>query len=267
MKLGWHAGRPRPWPQCVRWGPRSPSPKGTQPPILGPYLLWPNSSMDQDATWCGGRPRPKRHFIRCGPSSLSKNGTEPSIFGPCLLWSNNCMGQDATWYEGRSRPRLHCVTWGPSSLLPSFGPCLLWPNGRPSQLLQSTYYTMLARLVVSYFILLRCNPMKLMAKDICERWLGLCRYAEYRHVASLVICLVTGALYLQAGQSLKCDPARPRPWSVEPGRAARQHFRLDCATQGSPHMYQATMSRSLRDLSCIIRKYYHVNSICTWYYE
>jgi len=23
----WHAGRPRPWPHCVRWGPSSPSPK------------------------------------------------------------------------------------------------------------------------------------------------------------------------------------------------------------------------------------------------
>ena len=28
----WHAGRPRPWPHCVRWGPRSPSPKGPRPP-------------------------------------------------------------------------------------------------------------------------------------------------------------------------------------------------------------------------------------------
>jgi len=27
-----HAGRPRPWPHCVRWGPRSPSQKGAQPP-------------------------------------------------------------------------------------------------------------------------------------------------------------------------------------------------------------------------------------------
>jgi len=26
-----HAGRPRPWPHCVRWGPRSPSPKGAHP--------------------------------------------------------------------------------------------------------------------------------------------------------------------------------------------------------------------------------------------
>ena len=24
----WHAGRPRPWPHCVRWVPSSPSPKG-----------------------------------------------------------------------------------------------------------------------------------------------------------------------------------------------------------------------------------------------
>jgi len=28
----WHAGSPRPWPYCVRWGPSSPSPKGAQPP-------------------------------------------------------------------------------------------------------------------------------------------------------------------------------------------------------------------------------------------
>jgi len=28
----WHAGRARPWPHCVRWGPSSPSPKGAQPP-------------------------------------------------------------------------------------------------------------------------------------------------------------------------------------------------------------------------------------------
>ena len=28
----WHAGRPRPWPHCVRWAPISPSPKGAHPP-------------------------------------------------------------------------------------------------------------------------------------------------------------------------------------------------------------------------------------------
>jgi len=26
-------------------------PSGTAPPIFVPYLLWPNGSMDQDATW------------------------------------------------------------------------------------------------------------------------------------------------------------------------------------------------------------------------
>jgi len=36
----WHAGRPRPWPHCVRWGPSSLSSKrGWRPPIFGPYLL------------------------------------------------------------------------------------------------------------------------------------------------------------------------------------------------------------------------------------
>jgi len=44
----WHAGRPRPWPHRVRWGPTSPSPGGPQPPIFGPYLLLPNGCMDQD---------------------------------------------------------------------------------------------------------------------------------------------------------------------------------------------------------------------------
>ena len=28
----WRAGRPRPWPHCVRWGPSSPFPKEAQPP-------------------------------------------------------------------------------------------------------------------------------------------------------------------------------------------------------------------------------------------
>jgi len=31
-------------------------PKGAQPPIFGPCLLWPNGWMDQDATWYGDSP-------------------------------------------------------------------------------------------------------------------------------------------------------------------------------------------------------------------
>ena len=56
----WHAGRPQPWPHCIRWGPSSRSPKRADPPIFGPYLLWANDWMDQDKTCYGGRPRPRR---------------------------------------------------------------------------------------------------------------------------------------------------------------------------------------------------------------
>jgi len=31
--------------------PAPPPQKGTEPPIFGPYLLWPNGWMDQGATW------------------------------------------------------------------------------------------------------------------------------------------------------------------------------------------------------------------------
>jgi len=35
--------------------PAAPAPKEHSPlPIFGPYLLWPNGWMDQDATWYGG---------------------------------------------------------------------------------------------------------------------------------------------------------------------------------------------------------------------
>jgi len=33
--------------------------KGTAPPIFGPYLVWPNGCIDQDATWYGSRPQPR----------------------------------------------------------------------------------------------------------------------------------------------------------------------------------------------------------------
>jgi len=68
-----HAGRPRPWPHCMSWGPSSPSPKGAQPPpIFGPYLLRPSSCMDQDATWYGARPQPRGLCVRWGPSPPPK---------------------------------------------------------------------------------------------------------------------------------------------------------------------------------------------------
>ena len=50
---------------------------GAEPPspIFGPFLLWPNGCMHQDATWYGGRPRPRRLCVRWGPSYPRKKGT------------------------------------------------------------------------------------------------------------------------------------------------------------------------------------------------
>jgi len=114
-------------------GTQLPSPKGAEPlPIFGPYLLWPNGCMDQDATWYGGRPRPRPHCIRRGRSSPLK-GAQPPVFCSCLLLPNGWMDEYATWYGSRSRPRPHCIRQGGPQLpakgaqrSPLFGPCLLW---------------------------------------------------------------------------------------------------------------------------------------------
>jgi len=73
----WHAGRPRPWPHCFRWGPSSPSPKGNSALILGPYLLWPNGWMDYDAIWYGCRRRPRRRCVRWEPATPPKKRAAP----------------------------------------------------------------------------------------------------------------------------------------------------------------------------------------------
>jgi len=44
----WYGGRPRPRWHCVRWGPSSPTERGTAAhPSLGPCLLWPNGRPSQ----------------------------------------------------------------------------------------------------------------------------------------------------------------------------------------------------------------------------
>jgi len=86
----WHEGRPWPRPHCVRCWPSSVPPilppqkkrKGTQPPIFGPCLLWPNGWIDQDATWYESRRR--LLCVRWGPSSPLK-GAQPPIFRPMSI--------------------------------------------------------------------------------------------------------------------------------------------------------------------------------------
>ena len=68
--------------------------KGVEPPsrIFGPFLLWPNGRMHQDATWYGGRPQPRGLCVRCEPSFRSPKGAQsPQIFGQCPLWLNDWM--------------------------------------------------------------------------------------------------------------------------------------------------------------------------------
>jgi len=152
----YHRGRPRVRPHCVRWGPSSPSyfsahvcrgqmagctkmPLGMEvdnfvldrdpaPPqkrdiasqIFGSCLLWPNGSVDQDATWYGSRTRPRWHCVRWGQApkqnkgAQPNKGTQPPIYSPCLLWPNSWMHQDTTWYGGRPRPGRLCDFAAPS---------------------------------------------------------------------------------------------------------------------------------------------------------
>jgi len=104
-------------------------------PIFGPYILWANCWMDQDATLYRGKPRPRRRFVRWGRRlAAPPKRDKPPGFGSCLLWPNGWMDEDPTWCISKPRPRPHCVSRGPNSPRkghsspPLFSPCLLWPR-------------------------------------------------------------------------------------------------------------------------------------------
>jgi len=97
----WYGGRPRPRRLCIRWGPRSPSPKrgGASSPIFGPCIY-----CGQTAGWIKivlcmevGL-SPGDFVLDRDPTPFLKNWAEPlPIFGPFLLWQNGWMHQDAIW--------------------------------------------------------------------------------------------------------------------------------------------------------------------------
>ena len=73
MVLGMEVGL-SPGDLVVLYGDPAPS------PIFGPFLLWPNGCMHQNATWCRARPRPRRLCVRWGPRShLPQRGTDPQF--------------------------------------------------------------------------------------------------------------------------------------------------------------------------------------------
>jgi len=53
--------------------------KAGTPPIFGPFLLWPNGWMHQDATSYGGSPQPRPYGARWGPRFPSKRGHSPQF--------------------------------------------------------------------------------------------------------------------------------------------------------------------------------------------
>ena len=110
----WHAGRPRPWPHCVRWGPSFPSPKRAQPPsqfsahiCCGKMAAWIKMPLGMEV----GR-GPGDFALDGDPALPSPKGAQPPIFGPYPIWPNDWTDQDATWYGGRPRPKRLCVRWG-----------------------------------------------------------------------------------------------------------------------------------------------------------
>jgi len=88
--------------------------------IFGPFLLWPNGWMHQDATWYGRKPEPMGLCVRWGPRPSSQKGGRArgqshSIFGPCLLWPKGWMDQGGTWDGDMPWSSPHCAKWWRSS--------------------------------------------------------------------------------------------------------------------------------------------------------
>ena len=134
MKLGKQVGLVR--GHIVIDGDPPPSPKGRSPPMFGPFVLWPNGCMDQDATWYRGRPQPRRLCVRWGPSPLPKQGWSPKFSAHIYC------GQTVAWIK--KMPLGTEVGFGLRDIVldgdpafpplkghspPIFGQCPLWLNG------------------------------------------------------------------------------------------------------------------------------------------
>ena len=125
MKLGMQVGLGP--GHTVLDGDPAPLPKGAQPPpILGPYLLWPNSYMYQNATWYGGRPQPRRLCVRWGPALSPKMGRSPlPNFRPISIVDKPaaCIKMPLGMEVGLN-PGDFVLDGDPAPQI--FDPCLLW---------------------------------------------------------------------------------------------------------------------------------------------
>jgi len=73
--------------------------KGAEPPpfpIFGPFLLWPNGWMNEDASWYGGRFQPRGICVRWVPRSPRQKGRR----SPTLQFlAHVYCGQTAGWIK------------------------------------------------------------------------------------------------------------------------------------------------------------------------
>ena len=75
----WHAGRPRPWPHCVRWGPTSPPLKGHSPQFsahicCGQMAAWIKMPLSMEIGLCPS------HFVLDWFPAIGERGTAASLF-------------------------------------------------------------------------------------------------------------------------------------------------------------------------------------------
>jgi len=127
----WHAGKPRPWPHCVRWEPSSaPQKRRGAPPQFSAHVHCGQiAGRIKMALGMEVGLRPGHSVLDGDPAPSPKKGRAPSqIFGPFLLWPNGWMHQDATWYGGRPQPRRLCVRWDQPPTPKGADPPNFWPT-------------------------------------------------------------------------------------------------------------------------------------------
>ena len=91
----WHAGRPRPWPQCVKRGPSFSSPKGAQLPHFSAHIC-----CDQMAAWIT---MPLGIEVGLGPGDFVLDGdpapSSPKRGGAPQFSAHVYCGQTAGWIK------------------------------------------------------------------------------------------------------------------------------------------------------------------------
>ena len=88
--------------------PAPPRKKDSPHPIFGPFLLRPNSWMDEDATWYGSRPRPKPHCVRRDPAPTAKGAQQPPSDRFKLSRHVDSSNLVTDWFAAGHRPAATC---------------------------------------------------------------------------------------------------------------------------------------------------------------